>query len=300
MLRRTVLLSGLSLAATSAFAFRSVAQTSVGQARLTSVSDGHLVLPESFVIGDLPADEARAIVEAAGFSADGYEPPCNLTLWESGDAKVLFDAGSGSGFMPTAGQIVDSLAAIELTPDDITHVIFTHGHPDHLWGALDDFDEPLFANASHHMGAEEQAYWTDPATLDSIEPERQSFVAGAARRLEVLGSGLVLFGDGDEVMPGIKAVATPGHTPGHMSFRLSDGSETVFVIGDAIGNGHLALARPDWASPADQIPDQGIETRMALLQELAASGERAVGFHLPGGGIGTFGADDGGFTFTQS
>jgi glyoxylase-like metal-dependent hydrolase (beta-lactamase superfamily II) len=264
---------------------------------LTTVSDGYLVLPESFVIGDLPFEEAKELVIAAGFTTDGLQTPCNLTLWQTGDATVLFDAGSGSGFMPSAGAVVASLEAIGLTPDDITHVVFTHGHPDHLWGALDDFDEPLFLNARHFFGEREYAYWTDPATVETIGAARQSFAAGASRRLELLGDGLDFFGGGDEVLPGIKAVSTPGHTPGHMSFRLSDGDNSVLVVGDAIGNAHLALARPQWVSPADQDAETGIATRLALLEELSSSQELMVGFHLTDGGIGRIGKEGDVFTF---
>jgi glyoxylase-like metal-dependent hydrolase (beta-lactamase superfamily II) len=298
--RRTFLGSGLafaSLASTALLPTRAVSEMSLGEARLRTVSDGNLILPESFVIGDLPEDEAVPIVKAAGYAPDNLEAPCNLALWEDGDARVLFDAGSGSGFMPSAGEIVGNLEALGLAPDDITHVIFTHGHPDHLWGALDDFDEPLFLNAQHYMGAEEHAYWSDPATLDTIGAARQSFAAGAARRLEVLGDGLTLAGAGDEILPGLSMVSLPGHTPGHMGARIVSGGESVLIVGDAIGNAHLALARPEWPSPADQDPDQGIATRISLLEDLAESGETMVGFHLPDGGIGRIEAAEAGYSF---
>ena len=278
---------------------RSIAQVTLPAGTLTTVSDGHLALPESFVIGDLPAEEARAILAAAGQDSGAFEAPCNLTLWQAEGRTVLFDAGAGADFMPSAGEIAGSLEALGLAPEDITDVIFTHGHPDHLWGATDDFDEPTFPEAQYHMGAEEQAYWIDPATVDSIGAARQSFAAGALRRLDLLGDRLSLFGAGDAVLPGVIAVATPGHTPGHMSFRLG-GAGGVFVIGDAIPNSHLALARPDWTSPSDQDPELGRSTRAALLEELASSGETVLGFHFSGGGIGTLARDGAGYAFTPA
>ena len=296
--RRTFVAASLGTAALgSLIAGRTIAQTAIGEGVLTTVSDGHLVLPESFVIGDLDAGEATRLIEPAGFQVGAMEAPCNLTLWRSGDVVALVDAGSGPGFMPTAGRIVESLEAVGLGPEEITHVLFTHGHPDHLWGAIDDFDEPLFGNARHYLGAEEMAYWMDPATMETIGADRQSFVAGAQRRIALLGDALVQIGAGDEVLPGVVALDMRGHTPGHLGFRVTHGADSALIVGDAIGNGHLALLRPDWPSPADSQPDQGIETRMALLEELAASGERMVGFHLPRGGLGRIVRDGEAYAF---
>ncbi|SLN32586.1 Metallo-beta-lactamase superfamily protein [Roseivivax jejudonensis] len=284
--------------ALTTLATKTIAEVELGQGVLQTVSDGHLVLPESFVIGDLPADEAREIVETAGLATDGgYRAPCNLALWRTSDATVLFDAGSGSGFMPSAGELLANLDAVGVAPGDVTHVIFTHGHPDHFWGVLDDFDEPLFANARHVMSDTEVAYWSDPATLDALGEARQSFAVGAARRIELLGDRLERVADDASILPGVQLVPLPGHTAGHVGAQVTNGDASALVVGDAIGNGHLALARPEWPSPADHDPERAIATRTALLDRLAASGETVVGFHLPDGGLGSIARDGDGYLF---
>lgn len=257
-----------------------------GGGRLLSLSDGHLVLPESFVIGGLPEPEARAVLEAAGQAAPEFQAPCNVTLWQGNGATVLFDTGAGPDFMPTTGRLLDALAAAGIDPSEVTHVVFTHGHPDHLWGVLDEFDEPLFMGARHLMGGEEHSYWTDPATADSIGAERQFFAAGAARRLGILADLVETFADGDEILPGLRAVATLGHTPGHMSFAIGEGADGVFVVGDAIPNAHVALAKPAWELPSDQNPKTAAATRSALLARLAEEETRMIGYHFPDGGVG--------------
>ena len=296
-LKTGTLAGGALLAPT--LATRTIAQVTLPGGTLTTVSDGYLSLPEAFVLGDLPADEARAIITGAGYDLQAYQSPCNLTLWQSEGRNVLFDAGSGPDFMPNAGDIAGSLEALGLSLDDITHVIFTHGHPDHLWGATDDFDEPTYYNAAYHMGGDEHAYWSDANTVNTIDEGRQAFAAGALRRLELLEGGVSLFGAGDELVPGVTAVGSPGHTPGHMSFRVG-GEGGVFVIGDAIANSHLALKRPDWTSPSDQDPELGLQTRQAMLEQLAGSGETVVGFHFKDGGIGIISRDGDAYTFAPA
>ncbi|MBB3713698.1 glyoxylase-like metal-dependent hydrolase (beta-lactamase superfamily II) [Limimaricola variabilis] len=294
--RRNMLRGTAGLGASLAFGrVWAATEMDLGDLRITTLSDGHLQLPESFLIGDLPRDEARAILDAAGVAAGGYEPPCNVTLLRSGEDVVLFDAGAGPGFMDSTGRLPDALAALDLSPEDVTHVVFTHGHPDHLWGAIDDFDEPLFANARHLMGRVERDYWIDPETTETIGAERQSFAAGAARRIELLRDMLETFEEGDEVLPGVLARASFGHTPGHMSFEIGGGR--ALIAGDAIGNAHLAFARPDWPMPADQDPELAARTRLALLQELAERGVPLIGFHLPDGGVGRVEKGDKGYSF---
>lgn len=270
-----------------------VPSVSVAQTKLTlqnseihSVSDGNLVLPGAMFFEGLPQDEVAAILQQHGLSADQLQPPCNLTLLRQEGRNVLFDAGSGSGFMPSAGMMIDALEALDLTPDDITHVVFTHAHPDHLWGVLDDFDDPVFPNAEMMIAQREWDYWTDPNTVSTIGDARAAFAVGAARRLDAISDQISFFNAGQEVLPGVMAHATHGHTPGHMAFEIRDGSDAVMVAGDAVVNHHVALARPDWPSGSDQDPEMGAKTRMRLLDQLATDQITLLGFHLPQGGLG--------------
>ncbi len=283
--RRTLLI-GLAAAALPLRAW-SLTTLTLGDATLDTLSDGHLVLPGAFLFGAMDPATAAPILARHHIDPEAQiEPPCNLTLLRDGTNTVLFDAGSGPSFMPTAGKVVDALDALGLAPEDVTHVVFTHGHPDHLWGVLDDFDEPLFANARHLMGRVERDYWSAPETLDSIGEARAIFAAGAQRRLEALGDRIEVFGDGETVAPGVVALATHGHTPGHTSFLVSVGEETAMVVGDAIGNAHVAFEAPELPTGSDQDMAMAAATRRALLDQLATDEIPLIGFHLPDGGLG--------------
>lgn len=267
--------------------------------RIDTLSDGQLTLPPSFAFAGLDADLVAASVARHGLGDGALTPPCNLTLLRDGSRTILFDVGAGSEFMDGAGLLPEALALLDLTPEDITDVVFTHGHPDHLWGLLDDFDEPIFPDAAYHMGAAELAYWTDPETVNTIGEERLSFVVGAARRLEVVADRIHQFADGDVILDHITARLTPGHTPGHMSFQIGS-EQPLLILGDAIGNHHIAFDAPDAPLPSDQDPQLGAETRSALLAELADSGMRIAGFHLPDGGIGHVERDGDGYRFVPA
>jgi glyoxylase-like metal-dependent hydrolase (beta-lactamase superfamily II) len=273
------------------------AELSVGGFRIDSVSDGSLVLPTAMILGDAPEAEAAEILARYGIAGPELRPDCNLTLLRDGTNTVLFDAGSGANFMASAGRLQDALAAIDVAPEEITHVILTHGHPDHLWGVLDDFDDPAFPEATYLIGRAERDYWLDPATVDTIGAERQAFAAGALRYLAGIEDRLESFDDGDEVLPGVLAVLTPGHTPGHMSFELRDGSDALFLTGDAIGNHHVAFERPDWRAGSDQDADLGASTRVALLDRLAGEQMPIIGFHLPAPGLGRVERQGDGYLF---
>lgn len=298
--RRRLMATGTAALAASAVPLAGWTETrlQLGDMEILTLSDGNLSLPADFIFGAMPPAELDPILARYGMDATApLTPPCNITLMRQGDVLALFDAGSGSGFQSSVGQLPDALDALGIDPLDITHVIFTHGHPDHLWGALDDFDEPLFANAIHMMGDTEFAYWMDSATAETIGAERASFAVGAKRRLEVLEGDMVLFADGETVLPGVTARAAPGHTPGHMCFVLGDGAQAVMILGDAIGNGHVAFARPDWLSNSDQDPALAAQTRRALFSQITAQDMAVVGFHLPQGGIGRVQAVADGFEF---
>lgn len=302
MLTRRLLLTSLGTAlALPALPRRIWASSSLtlGTMQIDTLSDGNLVLPGDFILGGMPQDEMTAIVTKYGLPTDQLTPPCNVTLLRDGTNTVLFDVGSGPDFQPTAGKLAEAMDLLGLAVEDVTHVVFTHGHPDHLWGVLDEFDEPVFANAEHMMGAAEFDYWTDPDTVSSIGEARTTFAVGAARRLNVLADRMRRLADGEEVVPGVAARLTPGHTPGHLSFEIRSGSDGVMVVGDAIGNHHVAFERPDWASGSDQDGAMAAATRVSLLDQIAAAQMRLVGFHLPGGGIGRAERADGTYRFVE-
>lgn len=269
----------------------------LGQATLSTVSDGSLVLPGTFIFDPMPETELAELLAEYGISADRLEPECNLALYRDAQYTVLFDVGSGPDFMPSAGSVLDNLSAAGIAPEDVTHVVFTHAHPDHIWGLIDDFDEPVFYEATYMMGRAEWDYWWNPGTVNTIGEARAAFAVGARRRMEYIEDAVQLFDDGAEILPGVAAISTPGHTPGHMAFEVRSDGNSALIVGDAIGNHHVAFARPEWPSGSDQDTETAITSRTMLLDRLANEQMPVVGFHLPGGGMGRVETAETGYRF---
>ncbi|WP_425039958.1 MBL fold metallo-hydrolase [Primorskyibacter sp. S187A] len=273
--------------------------TTLGTMQIDTLSDGTLTLPGDFIFGPMPQDELAPILKDYGQDRDALTPECNLTLVRQEDRVILFDVGSGADFMPTAGKLLDALDAKGLAPEDITHVVFTHGHPDHIWGLLDEFDDPMFYEAEVLIGQTEFDYWMNDDTVTTIGEARAAFAVGAKRRLEAIADQVTLIQPDREILPGIYAHASPGHTPGHMAYELRDSGKSLMVVGDAIGNHHIAFARPGWESGSDQDPAMAAQTRQRLFDQITTDDMGLIGFHLPNGGMGQVVTASGAYRFEE-
>lgn len=259
----------------------------LGDLEITVISDGHLMLPARLAAPDAPDAERAAALAAAGTTGDMAQPPANVTLIRSGSELVLVDTGAGPNFMPTTGKLLANMEAAGISPDAVTKVVFTHGHPDHLWGALDDFEEgPRFANAAHYFPAAEMDFWLSENAEKGLPADRANFVPAARRNLKGIEDKTERIKPGDEVVAGVAVISTPGHTQGHVSLEIAAGGETLIVLGDALTHPVISFAHPQWRPASDHEPETAAATRTSLLDRLAAERIRVLGYHLPFPGIG--------------
>lgn len=303
--RRTLMVGGLGLAATSLVGGRpacadaaTVHRFKHGANEIIVVSDGHLLIPARLAAPDVDAKEREAAQALAGQTGDMSQPPTNVTLIKTEKDLILIDTGSGPNFMATAGRLADNLAGAGIAPEQVTKVLFTHGHPDHLWGTIDEFeDKPRFAKAAHLMADVEHDFWMSADAPSRMPADRASFVVAAQRNLKGVEGQLQRFKPGSEVVPGVAAVLTAGHTQGHVSFEVGGGPGPLVVLGDALTHPIISFQHPDWRPAADHEPERAVATRKALLDRLATDKSLVIGFHLPFPGIGRVERKDGGFRF---
>ncbi len=275
-----------SLAARALPATAAPASFKHGAFELTVVSDGHLVLPTSFLAPGAPPAERASLLQAAGQTTEQYNSPTNITLIRTANDLILVDMGSGDRFMPSAGKLWDNLKPAGIDKTKITKVIFTHGHPDHLWGAVDELDDLALPHATFYAGAAEWDFWHGENAARGLPSERAGFVTGARRNYTAIKDRVTMFKPGNEVVSGLKIVATPGHTQGHVSLELA-GGDGLIVGGDALTHPLISFQHPEWRPTADHVPDQAVETRARLLDRLASDKSKLIGFHLPYPGLGT-------------
>lgn len=301
--RRALQLMGGAVAVASTWAWPSFAvalkRFAVGDGEIAVISDGNLVLPAAYIFPDTQETERSTALAAHGLPTDTVLPDCNVVLLRRGSRVVLFDVGSGPNFMPSAGKLLENLAAVDVDPAKITDVVFTHAHPDHLWGLTNEFDELVFPSATYRMSQIEWDYWMDSTTLGKTPEDRKAFVVGAQSRFPLIKDKVELFKAGAEILPGIEAIGTPGHTPGHVSFMLHGAADPVLITGDVVSN-VVSFANPDWHWGTDHDAGLGVQTRKRLLDRAANEHARMIGFHLPHPGDGMAKARGAAYQFLPS
>ncbi|WP_371154382.1 MBL fold metallo-hydrolase [Jannaschia sp. 2305UL9-9] len=184
------------------------------------------------------------------------------TLVNTGENLILFDTGQ------QGAHITNALTAAGYSPDDIDTVIITHMHGDHIGGLMTD-GAPTFANASYVTGQAEFDAW---ASGDN---------EGFANNVAPLAEKMTFLSDGQDAAPGITAMAAFGHTPGHMTYRLSSGDKSLLVAADLANHYVWSLAHPDWEVRFDMDKEAAAASRRSVLSMLAAERMPMIGYHMP-------------------
>lgn len=234
----------------------------LGAFEVTVVSDGNLLVPTEGLGADRERAEVTAFLERYLLDPEVTYAHANHAVIDTGAARLLVDVGSGNRFQPSAGRLLDNLEAAGIAPDSITHVVLTHAHPDHLWGMRDDFGDDLrFPDAEVAMSAVEFDWWLDEERLQQVPEALQGFVVGARNALAPIAGEVRLLEGAVEILPGIRVLPTPGHTPGHLSLLVESRGAALLVTGDAVTHAQVSFERPDWHYAMDLDRTAGAATR---------------------------------------
>ena len=266
------------------------------------VSDGHFLLPVGFLVApDAPAAERELALNAVGQRAEQLQLMNNITVIRHQSDVILVDAGTGPRHQSTAGKVAENLQVAGISPAAITKVVLTHGHPDHLWGILDASDSLTYPNASYILSAAEWDLWADPELMQKLPAAlpKDRIVTGAKQHLARIKDKVRTVRHGEEIVAGVRVVATPGHTPGHISVELA-GGDGLIIAGDALTHEVISFRHPSWQVPVDHEPDRGISTRLRLLDRLVTDKRRLVCAHLPFPGTGVVERANGAYRFVPS
>lgn len=230
--------------------------------------------------------------------------PIGIVLIRTGDRLVLLDTGTGTSdfarelFGDYIGGPLPTLELMGISPEAITDVIFSHAHGDHLWGTSSD-GQLTFPNAQHYFP---QLEWEELHRQD-IPEFAIPFYEFAKKQLEPLiatDGQLAFYGDEDEMVPGIQAIATPGHSAGHHALLIESGGQQLLLPFDVLGHSILHLRHPEWFMRVDQIPDVAVATRQQLLARAAGEKLPVLVHHFPFPGLGLITRDGDAYRYTPT
>lgn len=266
----------------------SVYRYKVGDIQVNVVSDGGttFALPEKFVL-NAKKEEVSAALDKAFLPKDMITVNYTPLVLNTGGNVVVIDTGNGpDAFKSTkgsAGQFAGNLVAAGFDPKSVDTVVISHFHADHINGLLNAEGTLAFPNAEVLVPAAEWKYFMDDGEMSRAPEGRMQTVFKNARR--VLEAGLkkkvTPYEWGKEVAPGLLAVETIGHTPGHTSYVLSSGSDKLFIQSDVTNHPTLFVSNPGWHLMFDQDPVVAETTRRKIYDMLVADRMRVQGFHYP-------------------
>jgi len=257
-----------------------------GDAEVTVVSDGPLPLgpPKGTFVG-APDEEIRKMLTDNFLSPDNIVLEQNSPIVNMGDKLVLFDTGMGTSkaFGPTTGRQQKSMAEAGIKPEDIDAVVFSHAHIDHIGGVVDDSGKVLLPNAQFYIAQSDFDYWTDEGKMGS---PLKDFIIHARKNLLPVRDRLSFYKDGQEFLPGIQALAAPGHTVGHHIFLITSEGKSFAFLGDLTHHQILLMEKPRMQFSYDTDPNQAAESRVKMLGMLAANQIPVMSYHYPWPGYG--------------
>ncbi|MFZ0425352.1 MAG: MBL fold metallo-hydrolase [Xanthobacteraceae bacterium] len=270
----------------------------LGSLEATVISDGPLNFTSKIFRG-APDAEIQQLLLDDFVQPDKVRMEQNILVINTGDKLVMFDTGILSMKQANApsGQILNSLAQAGIAPKDIDAIVLSHPHIDHAGGIMSaDGQTRLFPNAQIYTTEADFKYWTNEQLIGT--PAEFS-ARTAMKNLLPNKDRLVMYKDGQEILPGIQAIYSPGHTVGHSSFLITSGGKSLCYTGD-VALHEIMLRNPKIEVSFDTDPKQASATRMKMFDMLSADKTPVLIYHMPWPGMGNVVKDGDGYRFVSA
>lgn len=266
------------LMAAPSVSFEGAAPTTykLGKTTIYTIQDVARAMPVNIFSG-ADAEKIRSL------APDGTAPSSvYVFVIKTGGKVILVDTGYGKADNPKS-WLLTKLALVGVKPQDITHVLFTHLHGDHVGGLAWD-GKAAFPNAEVLVSAPEKDYWLDPETLKT-NPGRKGNIELIQTNFALYDGKVKTFAFGDTVLPGITSVAAVGHTPGHTAFLLESGGKRVLFWGDIVHAAALQFPDPRISAQYDMDVPKAVAARIVFMEMAAQKKIPVAGAHLPAPGV---------------
>ncbi|MDQ0319272.1 glyoxylase-like metal-dependent hydrolase (beta-lactamase superfamily II) [Pararhizobium capsulatum DSM 1112] len=275
------------------------AQTSgfnIGAFKVTVISDGTRLFgnPHETYGTNQPKEAVEELLHANFLPTDKFLNGFSPTVVETGSDVVLFDTGMGEGGREAgAGHLLEGLKQAGYSPDQVSVVVLTHMHGDHIGGLMEG-GAPAFKNARYVAGQVEYDFWKDPARVGT---PAEGGHKGVVSKVVPLAEKTTFIKEGSEVVPGIVGVEAFGHSPGHMIFRVESEGKQLVLTADTANHFVLSLQKPDWEVRFDMDKAKAAASRRKVFDMIATERLPFVGYHMPFPAVGFVEVFDGGYRF---
>lgn len=258
----------------------------LGNFEVTALSDGVVALPVDKLLTNTKPEKTLKALQKHHLSTP-TTTSVNGYLINTGTKLVLIDTGAATLFGPTLGRLAASLKAAGYSPEQVDEVYITHMHGDHVGGLMNG-DQLAFPNAVVRADQHDADFWLSQANMDKAPADAKGGFQGAMASLNpyVKAGKFKTFNGDTELVPGVKAVAARGHTPGHSTYLVESQGQKLMLWGDLMHVAAVQFENPSVTIAFDSDSKAAMAQRMKAYAEAAKQGYLVGATHLSFPGLG--------------